>query len=115
MNQLRLWDARPAALPRSFWQRRFYDFNVWTNKKRIEKLNYMHMNPVKRGLVGGREDVGVEQLPLLSVCRKEFVHAGCGTEVNVRGGEFNRERQNPHPFANPAKSAAPAKDKRSPG
>ncbi len=34
-----------------FWQRRFYDFNVWSRKKKIEKLNYMHSNPVKRGLV----------------------------------------------------------------
>ena len=33
------------------WQRRFYDFNVWTARKRIEKLGYMHRNPVKRGLV----------------------------------------------------------------
>jgi putative transposase len=36
---------------RAFWQPRFYDFNVWTTKKRIEKLRYMHRNPVKRGLV----------------------------------------------------------------
>lgn len=41
----------PGEETRSFWQRRFYDFNVWSWKKRIEKLNYMHMNPVKRGLV----------------------------------------------------------------
>jgi REP-associated tyrosine transposase len=34
-----------------FWQRRFYDFNVWSKKKINEKLNYMHFNPVKRGLV----------------------------------------------------------------
>ena len=27
------------------WQRRFYDFNVWTERKRIEKLRYMHRNP----------------------------------------------------------------------
>ena len=33
------------------WQRRFYDMNIWTPKKREEKLNYMHYNPVKRGLV----------------------------------------------------------------
>ncbi len=33
------------------WQRRFYDFVVFTEKKRIEKLRYMHRNPVKRGLV----------------------------------------------------------------
>jgi putative transposase len=32
------------------WQARFYDFNVWSDLKRIEKLRYMHRNPVKRGL-----------------------------------------------------------------
>jgi putative transposase len=48
-GQLSLW--QDAAVHRGFWQRRFYDFNVWSRKKRIEKLNYMHMNPVKRGLV----------------------------------------------------------------
>jgi putative transposase len=39
-----------AALPR-FWQTRFYDFNVYSAKKKREKLEYMHFNPVKRGLV----------------------------------------------------------------
>jgi len=33
------------------WQRRFYDFVVWTEHKRVEKLRYMHRNPVERGLV----------------------------------------------------------------
>jgi len=33
------------------WQGRFYDFPVFTAKKRVEKLRYMHRNPVKRGLV----------------------------------------------------------------
>ena len=33
------------------WQARFYDFVVFTEKKRVEKLRYMHRNPVKRGLV----------------------------------------------------------------
>ena len=32
------------------WQRRFYDFVVWSEAKRVEKLRYMHRNPVKRGL-----------------------------------------------------------------
>jgi putative transposase len=50
-NQLRLWKSTTDECAKHFWQRRFYDFNVWTTKKRIEKLNYMHMNPVKRGLV----------------------------------------------------------------
>jgi len=38
------------GLPR-FWQRRFYDFNVWSAKKRAEKLDYMHFNPQSRKLV----------------------------------------------------------------
>ena len=41
----------PTNTPAHIWQRRFYDFNVWTEKKRREKLCYMHRNPVKRGLV----------------------------------------------------------------
>jgi len=40
---------------RAFWQARFYDFNVWTTKKRVEKLRYMHRNPVKRRLVESPE------------------------------------------------------------
>src|SRR5271170_7094441 len=40
---------------RAFWQARSYDFNVWTTKKRVEKLRYMHRNPVKRGLVAAPE------------------------------------------------------------
>lgn len=46
--QLKLWSE--DEFPR-FWQRRFYDFNVWSEKKKAEKLHYMHNNPVKRGLV----------------------------------------------------------------
>jgi putative transposase len=42
----------PEGTRRAFWQARFYDFNVSTTKKRVEKLRYMHRNPVKRGLVG---------------------------------------------------------------
>jgi putative transposase len=33
------------------WNRRGYDMNLWSEKKIHEKLNYMHNNPVKRGLV----------------------------------------------------------------
>jgi putative transposase len=41
---------------RPFWSARYYDFNVFTEKKRIEKLKYIHRNPVARGLVGVPED-----------------------------------------------------------
>jgi putative transposase len=39
-----------------FWLTRYYDFNVFTHNKLIEKLRYMHMNPVARGLVSAPED-----------------------------------------------------------
>ncbi len=45
---------RQAHTP--FWQARYYDFNVWNPEKTTEKLNYMHRNPVKRGLVTTSED-----------------------------------------------------------
>jgi putative transposase len=39
-----------------FWHERYHDFNVWTAGKRIEKLRYLHRNPVVRGLVAKPED-----------------------------------------------------------
>jgi len=54
-NQLRLSFAREKAYPH-FWQHRFYDFNVWSDKKKIEKLEYMHQNPEKRGLMQDPKD-----------------------------------------------------------
>ena len=39
-----------------FWQRRFYDFNVTNQRKKIEKIKYMHRNPVRRGLVEHPQD-----------------------------------------------------------
>lgn len=44
------FDSASNRLPH-FWQRRFYDFNVWSRRKRNEKLHYMHMNPLRRRLV----------------------------------------------------------------
>ena len=49
-GQERLWEEEEH-----FWQTRYYDFNVWSEKKRMEKLRYMHMNPVRRGLVDAPE------------------------------------------------------------
>ena len=46
--------TRPEG--RAFWQRRFYDFNVWSAKKIREKLDYMHANPVRRKLVTHPKD-----------------------------------------------------------
>jgi len=41
---------------KQFWQRRYYDFNVSSHEKYVEKLQYIHRNPVKRGLVAKPED-----------------------------------------------------------
>ena len=48
------WDTQMTS--QRFWQARFYDFNVWTERKRVEKLRYVHRNPVKRGLVDSPEE-----------------------------------------------------------
>ncbi|WP_433971476.1 REP-associated tyrosine transposase [Tunturiibacter lichenicola] len=39
-----------------FWQPRYYDFNVFTTPKLVEKIRYIHRNPVTRGLVPRPED-----------------------------------------------------------
>lgn len=33
------------------WQARYYGFNIWSGRKVEEKLDYMHLNPVRAGLV----------------------------------------------------------------
>jgi putative transposase len=40
----------------TLWQKRYYDHNVRTAQSFVEKLRYMHRNPVKRGLVEKPED-----------------------------------------------------------
>jgi putative transposase len=41
---------------RPFWQAHYYDFNLFTHEKFVEKLRYIHRNPVHRGLVAKPED-----------------------------------------------------------
>jgi putative transposase len=58
MQSLKQSVARRLALraPDPFWQARYYDFNVWSERKFVEKLRYLHRNPVARGLVARPED-----------------------------------------------------------
>jgi putative transposase len=75
VNQTSLWNLTPAHV----WQARFYDFNVWTEHKRVEKLRYMHRNPVKRGLVAAPE-----QWPWSSF--QDYLHGQTGkVQVNDTG------------------------------
>jgi REP-associated tyrosine transposase len=39
-----------------FWEPRYYDFNVLTDRRFTQKLRYLHRNPVTRGLVGDPAD-----------------------------------------------------------
>ena len=83
--QSSLWESpEPEA---HVWQSRFYDFVVYTRKKRTEKLHYMHQNPVKRGLVlepeqwrwsSFRAYAGDEQGPVL-------VNEALRAEMKMRG------------------------------
>jgi len=55
-GQLRLSFLNGREGPPRFWQPRFYDFNLYSAKKKREKLEYMHANPVQRGLVQHPKD-----------------------------------------------------------
>jgi REP element-mobilizing transposase RayT len=39
-----------------FWQKRYYDFNIRNYEQFVEKLRYIHRNPVKAGLCERAED-----------------------------------------------------------
>jgi putative transposase len=58
MQSLKQSVARTLALRAAdpFWQARYYDFNVWSERKFVEKLRYIHRNPATRGLVARPED-----------------------------------------------------------
>jgi putative transposase len=44
------------SLERPFWQAHYYDRNVPSHEEFVEKVRYIHRNPVKRGLVEKPED-----------------------------------------------------------
>jgi hypothetical protein len=75
------------------WQRRFYPFGVYSEKKRLEKLNYAHGNAMKNGasqlslpvtchsplaiaLVGGGSGIGSSLVPPRRVTRHCFLGRG---------------------------------------
>jgi putative transposase len=53
------FDIRTISLSngsQALWKRRFYDFNLTSEGKLNEKLDYIHNNPVRWGLVTKPED-----------------------------------------------------------
>ncbi len=39
-----------------FWQKRYYDFNIRDHNQFLEKLRYIHRNPVSKGLCASPDD-----------------------------------------------------------
>lgn len=76
---------------KQFWQTRYYDFNVLTQAKHVEKLRYMHRNPVKRELVAEPQD-----WPWSSFCH--YLTGVSGTvEIESERTWNRRERASSHP------------------
>jgi len=48
--------AAAVDLSEPIWKPRYYGFNVFSQEKAIEKLEYMHDNPVAKGLTNRAED-----------------------------------------------------------
>src|ERR1700689_5531810 len=76
-----------------FWQARYYDFNVWSEKKFVEKLRYIHRNPVVRGLVKHPKDLGWASRPLFLELSNKLCAFRCHIKpmiINVNSVKGNR-------------------------
>ena len=74
MQSLKQGIARRLALRAAdpFWQARYYDFNLWSERKFTEKLRYIHRNPVGEAARG----LGLEQFPPLPQWRSRTGRSG---------------------------------------
>src|SRR5258708_39548498 len=68
-----------------FWQKRYYDFNIRNYPQFVEKLRYIHRNPVKAGLCERPEDWR----------RSSFRHyaTGCEGRVEIESEWTARKRE----------------------
>src|SRR5580658_3104802 len=73
---------------RPFWQARYYDFNVHNEAKCVEKLRYMHRNPVKRGLVEKPEQWRWSSFMHYATGAEGTVEIESRWTVSRRGNEF---------------------------
>jgi putative transposase len=51
IKSLFAYKMRDVGVKGSVWQKSFYDFVVYSEEKLGEKLNYIHANPVRKGIV----------------------------------------------------------------
>jgi len=89
----------------SFWQARYYDFNLWSERKFVEKLRHIHRNPVERGLVPRAEDWGWSSF-------RHYLNGEAGTvEIESQWAARKREQLRIFPTVNvypPAEKPRPS-------
>jgi len=97
--QLSLGFCTTEAEAPAFWQRRFYDFNVWSSGKLWEKLNYMHRNPVQRKLVSHPKDWPWSSWSHYEKGERGLIGIDALREKESPAPDDNsKKRQNPHPL-----------------
>jgi len=79
-------------------------FNVWTTKRRIEKLRYMHRNPVRRGLAAQPDQWAWSSFRFYGYAEKGrvTVNAIGSAKMKLRPPPHERSPST-HPFAQNAK------------
>jgi putative transposase len=96
---------------RPFWLAHYYDFNVSNHTKFVEKLRYIHRNPVRRGLVTKPEDWKWSSFGHYQTGLPGTVEIESEWTAQRRGGqlpEWMRYRQSDFPNSPPPKSEGPA-------
>jgi putative transposase len=92
MQMLKQVTSHQLGVPGTpFWEPRYYDFNVWSEYKVREKLDYVHLNPVKRGLVTLPDDW------VWSSSRHYTTGEDCGVEIESQWTARRRELLGIHP------------------
>jgi len=89
-----------------FWQRRFYDFNVWSLKKRVEKLHYMDGWPGLSHSTGLCPNPRSDPAPA-GPTGVMILHLGCRVLDAFQGRGFC-SRRHAERFASPLRSASSA-------
>jgi len=82
-----------------FWQKRYYDFNIRDTPQHVEKLRYIHRNPVQRGLCERPEDWEWSSFRQYATGCEGQVEIECEWTARKReraAGSFDPPRELPH-------------------
>ena len=96
---------------RPFWQAHYYDFNVSAQEKYVEKLRYIHRNPVRRGLAEKPEDWKWSSFRHYQTGMRGTVEIESEWTARLRGWQIPEWMRNPQPDS----SASPVPKCEGPG